>query len=320
VSGATDHLPRLLALVPWLLAHPDTPVGEVAEQFGVDEKQVRRDLELIWMCGLPGHGPGDLIDVVYDGDRVSLSNADTISRPLRLAPDEALALVAALRALLGLPGLVATQAVDRALAKLEAAAGGVGDEVGVAPEPAADPGVVATVADALGAGRRLRMTYWVPARDEASERDVDPIRMFTADGVPYLVGWCRRVDDVRTFRLDRALEMTALDVPAEVPPEARQRALDAGVFTPSPDDRVVTLELEPAGRWVADYYPCESVTERGDGGLVVTMRARDDAWLRRLALGLAGTGRVVAPSELAAEVRDAASIALDRYAPFGSTN
>ena len=32
MSGATDHLPRLLALVPWLLSHPDTPVGEVAKQ------------------------------------------------------------------------------------------------------------------------------------------------------------------------------------------------------------------------------------------------------------------------------------------------
>lgn len=320
MSGATDHLPRLLALVPWLLAHPDTPVAEVARQFGIDEKQVRRDLSLIWMCGLPGHGPGDLIDVVYDGDRVSLSNADTIERPLRLTLEEALALVAALRALLGLPGLVATDAVDRALAKLETAAGGVGDEVAVAAESAADPAVVAAVTDALAAGRRLRMTYWVPARDEATVRDVDPIRMFTADGVPYLVGWCRLVDDLRTFRLDRALEVAVLDIDADVPDEARQRALDAGVFTPAPDDRLVTLEVDPAARWVADYYPCESVVERGDGGLVVTLRARDDAWLRRLALGLAGSGRIVDPPEIAGAVRADAAAALARYAPFGSSD
>jgi len=320
VSGATEHLPRLLALVPWLLAHPDTPVGEVAEQFGVDERQIRRDLELIWMCGLPGHGPGDLIDVIYDGDRVSLSNADTISQPLRLTVDEALALVAALRTLLGVPGLVATEAVDRALAKLEAAAGGVGDEVAVAPGTTADAAVVATVADALAAGRRLHLTYWVPARDEATEREVDPIRMFTADGVPYLVGWCRRVDDLRTFRLDRALAVTALLTPADVPPEARQRALDAGLFTAAPEDRVVTLDLEPSARWVADYYPCERVEERGDGGLVVTLRARDDAWVRRLALGLGGAARVTSPPEVASQVTAAAAAALAHYAPFGSVS
>jgi proteasome accessory factor C len=315
VSGATDHLPRLLALVPWLLSHPDTPVAEVAQRFDVDEKQIRKDLDLLWMCGLPGHGPGDLMDVVYDGDRVSLSNADTIGRPLRLTADEALALVAALRALLGVPGLVETGAVDRALAKLEAAAGGVvsGGDVAVAPEVLADPQVVATVADALAAGRRLRLTYWVPARDEASEREVDPIRMFTSDGVPYLVGWCRRVDDVRTFRLDRALDVVATDVEADVPAEARARALDAGMFTPAPDDRRVTLELDRRARWVADYYPCESVSERTDGGLTVTLRSQDEAWIRRLALGLAGAGRVTDPPEVAAAVRAEALEALGNY-------
>lgn len=317
MSGATDHLPRLLALVPWLLSHPDTAVGEVARQFGVDERQIRKDLDLLWMCGLPGHGPGDLMDVVYHGDRVSLSNADTIGRPLRLTADEALALVAALRALVGVPGIVDTGAVDRALAKLEAAAGGVieRDDVAVAAEAAADPQVVAAVTDALAAGRRLRMTYWVPARDEATERDVDPIRMFTTDGIPYLVGWCHRVDDVRTFRLDRVLAVTSTDVAADVPEEPRQRALDAGLFTPAADDRLVTLDLEPAARWVADYFPCERVDDRGDGGVVVQLRARDDDWVVRLALGLAGAGRVVEPPDVAALVRDAAAQTLAGYAP-----
>jgi proteasome accessory factor C len=315
MSGATDHLPRLLALVPWLLSHPDTPVADVAARFGVDERQIRKDLDLLWMCGLPGHGPGDLMDVVYDGDRVSLSNADTIGAPLRLTADEALALVAALRALAGVPGLVDTAAVDRALAKLEAAAGGVvtGGDVAVAAEVLADPQVVATVAGAVASGKRLRMTYWVPARDEATEREVDPIRMFTADGVPYLVGWCHRVDDLRTFRLDRALEVVATQTPSAVPVEARTRALDAGLFTPAPDDRLVTFELEPAARWVADYYPTETVAERQDGRLTVTLRARDDAWLQRLALGLAGLGRVVDPPHVAATVRAEALEVLTSY-------
>jgi proteasome accessory factor C len=316
VSGATDHLPRLLALVPWLLAHPETPVAEVAREFDISEKQVRADLDLIWMCGLPGYGPGDLMDVVWDEDRVTLSNAETIARPLRLSGDEALALVAALRALLGVPGLVDTSSVESALAKLEAAAGGVvaGDEVGVAVDAVTDPQVVGTVADALARSRRVHLRYWVPARDEATERDVDPIRMFTSEGASYLVGWCHLVDDVRTFRLDRVLGAELLDTAAEVPAEVRRRGLDAGLFEPDEDDRLVTFELDPAGRWVADYHPCEEVTERPDGGVVVRMRARDDDWVRRLALGLAGNGRLVDPPELVDELRQAAQAALAGYA------
>jgi proteasome accessory factor C len=267
------------------------------------------------MCGLPGDGPGDLIDVNWHGDRVTLSNADEIARPLRLTPEEALALVAALRVLSDVPGIVERGAIDRALAKLEAAAGtaGTADRVVAAPSAGADATIVTAATDALARGRRLRLRYWVPARDEATDREVDPLRLFTSDGIAYLAAWCYRVEDLRTFRLDRVLEATVLDVPVDVADETRRRALDAGLFTPAPDDRLVTFSLDPAARWVADYYPCEDVEERGDGGLVVRLRVRDDAWVRRIALGLAGVGRVIDPPELSGEIRDVAVAALAAY-------
>ncbi|MGN6473391.1 MAG: helix-turn-helix transcriptional regulator [Mycobacteriales bacterium] len=315
MSGATDHLPRLLALVPWLLSHPDSSVAEIAREFEVTEAQIRADVNLLWRCGLPGYGPGDLIDVEWRGDRVTLSNAETIERPLRITPDEALALIAALRALSGVPGLVSTAAIDRALAKLESAAGGVpaADKVVVAPPPAADSAVVTTITDALAQSRRVHLRYWVPARDESTERDVDPIRLFTSDGTAYLSGWCYAVEDLRTFRLDRVLEAKILGDAIDVPDDVRARAFDSDLFTPSPDDRLVTLSLDPAARWAADYYQCEEIVERGDGGLVVKLRARDDDWVRRLALGLAGVARLTDPPQLAELVRDAAVAALAAY-------
>jgi proteasome accessory factor C len=320
VSGATDHLPRLLALVPWLLAHPDTPVSDVAREFGISEKQVRADLNLLWMCGLPGYGPGDLMDVVWDEDRVTLSNADTIARPLRLTVDEALALVAALRTLLGVPGLVDTAAVEHALAKLEAAAGGAvdADAVAVAPDTVTDPVIVSTVADAIAAGRRLRLRYWVPARDEATERDVDPMRVVGMDGSWYLEGWCHRAEDTRMFRLDRVEELTVLDVDGTPPAGARERDLSEGTFRPAPDDLVVTLRLHPGATWVADYYPVETAQEvpaSEGGGLLVRMRTADTAWLRRLVWRLGGRGTVVEPPEVVAEVSDGAAAALVAYRP-----
>jgi proteasome accessory factor C len=315
VSGATDHLPRLLALVPWLLAHPGTPVAEVAREFDVSEERLRDDLNLLWMCGLPGYGPGDLIDVTWQGDRVTLSNADEINRPLRLTAEEALALVSALRVISGVPGIVERSAIDRALAKLEAAAGSVtAAERVVAAEPGdGDADVVSTATEALAGGRRMWLRYWVPTRDEATEREVDPLRVFTTDGRAYLAAWCYLVDDLRTFRLDRVLEAKVLDIAVDVPDETRRRALDAELFTPAPDDRMVTLSLDPSARWVADYYPCEEVAERGDGGLVVKLRVRDDAWIRRLALSLAGVGVVIDPPEVANAVREVASAALAAY-------
>src|SRR3954466_10537941 len=126
-AGATSNeqrLPRLLALVPYLQAHPGIVIADAAADFGVTEQQLRRDLQLLWMCGLPGHGPGDLIDLSFEGDTVSVGHDAGLARPLRLTPDEALALVVALRTLADQPRLTDRGAVERALAKVEAAAGG----------------------------------------------------------------------------------------------------------------------------------------------------------------------------------------------------
>src|SRR5579885_2127968 len=134
MSRATSNeqrLPRLLALVPYLQAHPGIRVDEVAADFGVSEQQLRRDLQLLWMCGLPGHGPGDLIDLSFEGETVSVIFDAGMSRPLRLSAEEALALVVALRTLAETPGIADTDAVQRALAKVETAAGGVVDEATV---------------------------------------------------------------------------------------------------------------------------------------------------------------------------------------------
>ena len=106
-AAPVEQLPRLLALVPYLLARPGVRVSEAAAVFGVSEERLRKDLNLLWVCGLPGHGPGDLIDVEFEGDTITLFEPAGVTRPLRLTVDEALALVVALRALAETPGLVA---------------------------------------------------------------------------------------------------------------------------------------------------------------------------------------------------------------------
>jgi proteasome accessory factor C len=176
------------------------------------------------------------------------------------------------------------------------------------------PDVLVRVRAGLDEGRRLRMTYYVPGRDENTDRDVDPMRLLLVDGWSYLEGWCRKAEAVRLFRLDRIVELEVLDVAASIPADAEPVDVDRGLFRPSPDDVRVVLELTPSGRWVADHYPCESVTDLGEGRLRVELRTRDTRWVRRLALRLAGDGVIVAPGGLAAEVCDDAERALGLYA------
>jgi proteasome accessory factor C len=316
-SGTADRMTRLLALVPYLRARPDgVPLAEAARDFGVTERQLRTDLDLLWVCGLPGYGPGDLIDLAFEGDRVRVTFTAGMVRPLRLTTDEAVALVVALRTLLELPGLAEREAVSRALAKVSAAAGHAADHLApVVLSVDAQEQTLAVVRDGLERKRALHLTYYVPSRDERTDRDVDPMRLLLVDGRWYLEAWCRRVEGVRLFRLDRVDAVRVLDEPAAPPPQAHERDVDSGVYQPEPGSPVVRLRLDRGARWVADYYPVEDVRPVDDppGGLAVAVRTGDLAWARRLVSSLGGAARVDEPRELTDAVVADARAALARY-------
>jgi proteasome accessory factor C len=312
--AATERLSRLLAMVPYLVNRQGIPLTEAAKEFGISEADLVKDLELLFVCGTPGHMPDDLIDAEWDDGHVYLRNADTIARPLRLGVDEALALIVGLRALAEVPGLHDRDALGRAMAKLEAAAGDAAlASAQVSVEVEGETAVLSAARRALAEKRRLHLTYFVPTRDETTERDVDPLRVVLMDGRWYLEGWCHRAEAMRLFRLDRVVGVELLDQPAEIPPEATERNLDQGLFVPSPDDCEVVLELDPPAHWVADYYPVESVDELPDQRLLVRLRAADPRWLRTLVLRQAGAARVIDPPELREDVRTRAAAALAAY-------
>jgi predicted DNA-binding transcriptional regulator YafY len=319
---ATERLQRLLALVPYVVSRNVVGMAETAAAFGVTERELVDDLNLLWCVELRSPDPYCPIDLSYEGGEIVVSEAEAIGRPLRLGVDEACALLIALRMLAELPSIGDGTALSRTIAKLESAAGsaaGPSSQVAVQVDEAtgrsaAAQSAAAQVADALTRGKRLHISYYVPGRDEATERDVDPMRLLLVEGRSYLEGWCRRADDVRLFRLDRILAIDVLEVAKEVPASAEQVDVDHGLFRPSPLDVQVVFELAAAGRWVAEYYPCEEVAELGDGRLRIRLRTPDTRWVRRLALRLGEDGRLVSPPELAEQVIDDATAALSHYA------
>lgn len=307
---SAERLRRLLALVPYVVARKSVGLAETASAFGMTERELVDDLNLVWCVELRSPDPYCPIDLSYEGGEITVMAAETIGRPLRLAVDEASAMLVALRMLSEVPG--DKSALTRLIGKLEAAAGEA-----AAPSRAVTvldvPDVSEEIRAAFESGKRLHISYYVPSRDEATERDIDPMRLLAVEGQTYLEGWCRLAEGVRLFRLDRVLSVQVLDVDAEVPEDAEPRDVDQGLFGPSSLDELVTLELGPGAHWVSEYYPCESADELGDGRLRVTLRTPDTRWVRRLALRLGEDGRVVAPPSLAEAVRADAVAALALY-------
>jgi proteasome accessory factor C len=312
MTSNEERLPRLLAMVPYFLAHQGIRAADAAADFGITEKQLRRDLDLLWMCGLPGHGPGDLIDLSYEGETVTVIFDAGMSRPLRLTNEEALALVVALRTLAETPGLADTDAVQRALAKVEQAAGREVDDSTVAIELDRSIRLLPIVQLAVDEGRALQLRYYTATRDDVTERIVDPLRVFEVDGHSYLEAWCRRAEGMRVFRVDRIEDVERLDEPSRPPENVELRDLNEGVFQPASEHLLVLLRLAPAYFWVADYYSTEEVAEV-DGLLQVSLRVADPAWVRSLVLGSSGQVEVLSPEWLAESIRTEALTALAGY-------
>jgi len=319
-GAAKEQVARLLRLVPYLHAHDQVSLDEAAQAMGVAAEQLDKDLRVLFMCGLPGGYPDDLIDVDLDaleGEGViRVSNADYLARPLRLSPTEATAIFVALRALRNGANDETREVVDRALAKLEAAAaeGSVAAQIDPGEEDhSGDLGALERrLQQAVEQQRQVRLGYFVPSRDEESERTVDPRGVVSAHGFRYLDAWCHSAEAPRLFRLDRIHEATVLDTPIATEPTG-PRDLAAGLFAPGEDLTVATLRLGPSARWVTEYYPALDVRPGEDGTLEVDLQVADPRWLTRLVLRLAPDATVVAPREIAADVARAAQQALGHY-------
>lgn len=315
VPKTSERLGRMLAIVPYLVQHPGSELGEVAAAFGVDPAQLRRDLDLLFLSGLPPYGPGDLIDVdVDEDDRIWISMADHFSRPLKLTRGEALALYLRGTELLATPGVPDAPALAAALEKLRASLGPetLGEARGrieIAAGGSA-PEHLGTLREAAAADERLAIEYFALSTGERSRRTIEPEEVFSDMGHWYVAAWDVDADDERLFRADRVL---TVERTGETFRPRGLRGAGRDLYSPTGEDVAVRLRLRPAARWIAEYYATTGVLDLEDGGVEVTLPARQLGWVARLLLRVGDDAEVVEPPELRAEVARLAEATLVRY-------
>jgi proteasome accessory factor C len=315
------RLRRILLMLPYAIQHPGVTVDELSRKFEVDRKDLVADLNLLFVCGLPGYGPGDLIDVVLDDDRVFVRMADYFAAPLKLTPAEAIVLYARGQALIELPEMGAADSLRRALTKLgralRMAEGGQADKPdGIEMRlHRGRPDHLMTIRKALDEGKRVHLEYYSANRGEMTVRDVDPWLVTIARGNLYFVGWDHLSGDERIFRADRIKSVEVLAEPADVPGD-----LDPGryatAFVEHSGERTISLEISPdAARWFEDYIPVKSSKSLPDEWRAVEIVADSDTWAATLIMRLAGDARNVKPESIMAEARRLAKLIEDRHLP-----
>nr|WP_090346540.1 YafY family protein [Mycolicibacterium malmesburyense]CRL79163.1 putative transcriptional regulator [Mycolicibacterium malmesburyense] len=314
MTAVSTRLVRLLNMVPYFQANPKITYAEAASDLGVSVKQLREDLNQLWMCGLPGYGPGDLIDFEFSGDTIEVTFTAGIDHPLRLTSPEATGILVALRALAEVPGMVDPEAARSAIAKIESSAGTVGSDGAAVDEPAPiESEAAAAVRQAVRDGRALTIEYYSASHDVLTSRTVDPIRVVLVGDHSYLEAWCRTAEGVRLFRFDRIVDAQVLDEPAAPPPPAVQAEPDTSLFDADPSLPSALLLIDRSAAWMFDYYPLRVRRELPDGGWEAAMTYASDDWMARFVLGFGSAVRVLEPAALAAKVSESAQAALRAY-------
>jgi len=314
VPKTSERLGRMLVVVPYLVQHQGAQLTEVARLFDVPVDQLRRDLNLLFMSGLPPYGPGDLIDVDVDEDGgIWITMADHFARPLRLTRAEALALYLRGTELLSAPGLSGAPALASALEKLRDTLGPetLGDPAAIQGSAAgAPPEQLEALRTAAGEHEQLRIEYFAASTQVWSTRIVEPEEVFSSMGNWYVAAWDVDQDAERLFRADRVRK-------AELTGDRfHPRGLEGAgreLYSPSGKDLTVRLRLRPGARWIAEYYATTDRVELDDGSLEATLPAKQLEWVANLLLRVGPHAEILDPPQLAELVREQARRALENY-------
>lgn len=294
---------RMLTLVPWLLQRPGASLEETALAFAVDRSTLRRELEHLDFCGLPGLGGGALFDVSIAGEQIFVRMADELRRPLRPTPVEALRLLLIARAVERAVG-EDVPALNSAIEKLHAAFGIAVGSVEILDSGAGDD--VMEARRAIAQDRSLRFEYRGRGDVGPQARHVDPWALDLIEGAWYLHAFDRDAGAARIFRLERAARLVTTD-------EARSTVADDDLPLPryeaAPDDLEVVLHLQQGAVWLLDALSVDATLEEGSV-TVARLRTGDPEWLVRLLLMAGGAAQVIQPPAVRALVRQRALDAL----------
>lgn len=310
-----DQLKRILQLVPFLVHNQGLHIQDVAARFGITPGELESDLRILICSGLPGGYPDDLLDIHWEEGHVYITEDLDLTRPVRFTVGEACALLTGLETLNGLPELAEGGALESVTLKLMAAAGEEGLRAASLAGPEVGPtdsAVLDVVRSAVRDRSQLRLVYFSPQRDQVSERDVDPLRLYSLDNTWYFEAYCHSAEGLRNFRLDRVQAIAPNGQPAatQIRPD---EGFPAKLFTPNDDDTTVRVQLTKQGAGLADDYYAERVAPLPDGGLVAEIRFGNTTWLPMFVAQHGGAARILEPSGLAVAARSWIEAALGRY-------
>ena len=294
-------------MVPFLSTHQGISIKEACETFNVTERDLIADLNLLWVCGLPGYSHLELIDVQFDGGYISISNADPISRPRKLTYEESSALIVALNSLLLNVDNQSREHIVNLIAKLVKISERVDPIVSIDVSTLAKLPEIHLIDKAIIENLQLSIDYYSPTTDSLTSRVIAPLEYIEdSAGKRYVYAWCYGAKDFRQFKLERIRAVKDKNEKAEkfeIPSKPLQSQRNS-----------IELELNEKALWFAEEWGIQNL-ERNltNQGFIGTVNLHNHEWAIRAVLALGGDLRIPKDAILKQEIAARAAAALANY-------
>ena len=290
---------RLLDLVPFLLSHQGISISDLATHFKVEKDVIIDDLNTLWMCGLPGYTPLELIDLAFDSGYVTIRNAAPLAYVRTMSSSEIVSLALGLDLLrdsLQNLGNEQVSRIDRLSQRLRSQ---IGAHISIASgTQTAHRSMIAT---SIARRVPVEMTYYSSTTDQETRRIVTAYDFFQENDVEYFQAYCHTSNGMRTFRVDRIVTASLAQESQEIVNDKKQKS-----------ERIrVGATVKSLDRTSAEAF--RLAFEELEVGASVALEAFSSDWLVRAIMAGAGSLVVEEPSEIRQLVRRSIDSAIALY-------
>ena len=301
VDTAAVRALRSMDLIPYVLENPGVSIAELSAKFSVTQAQIESDLQLVFMCGLPGYTPYELIDVAFEDGVVSVIDPQVLDKPRKFSSNEIVVIALGLKILIDInqtnsTALTKLKQLSEKIAKL-----GSNKSILMAGDVSAFP-FFEIISKSISEQRILNLQYHSLIKDQITQRLVLPEKLYFLNGSLYLAALDIDIDSDRVFKVDLIKECKVGEQ------MAAKKVLESSIET------TVILDVQKQNRNFIERNSSiiTAIQENGDSTRV-HLQVSNLEWIKLTVLSNAPGITVVSPELLATAVKQSARDLLALY-------
>ena len=301
VDNAANRALRTMDLIPYILENPGVSIIKLAKQFSVTEKQIESDLQLVFMCGLPGYTPYELIDLIFEDGVVSIIDPQVLDKPRRFTKSELVVIALGLQLLGELSSSDNTRLSKIKLLSNKITQLGGSNSVIFAPSSSKSP-FVEVISKAITNKKSLTIQYQSLVKDEVSIRTVSPHNLYFMNGNLYLSAMDLAAKADRVFKVELIKTCEVGD------------NISSEVVNENNSTLEVVLDVQKTYKnFIERNSSIITAIEEQKNSFRVHLKLSNLEWLKRSILSNSPGIKVISPSLLAQEVAALATSLLASY-------